>query len=295
MSGDGGTAGDSWSDGGTDGSWSRSGSGSINGTCPALPNDLCATSSYFDERVNLSGSGLDQHDADLQAQGFRLVHLAGYASGSATRYAALWRKCSGPPTEARRDLTRAQLQAAFDELGASGYRPVQLSGYTVAGVDLFAGIWVQRAGAEWESHHDLTRDEYDQVFSELKGRGYRLARVTAYGTTAAPRFATLWERCVAPPWEARVGITSAELAQLVSDLGAQGYRPAQIAGAGPGEERYATIWEKRTGADWEARFGQTAADSQTTFDDLLPKGYVPYDTCGVSTGSTAVINTLFTK
>lgn len=49
------------------------------------------------------------------------------------RYAALWAKGPGPAWQARHGLTGAQYQQTFDQLVGQGYRPVDVSGYEVAG------------------------------------------------------------------------------------------------------------------------------------------------------------------
>src|SRR5262249_19048358 len=41
-------------------------------------------------------------------------------------------------------LTSAQYQAEFNSLVGQGYRPVRVSGYTVAGQDYYAAIWEKR-------------------------------------------------------------------------------------------------------------------------------------------------------
>lgn len=51
----------------------------------------------------------------LTKQGLRLEHVAGYTQGGAARYAAIWRKETGPDYVARNGLTPADFQKEFDQ------------------------------------------------------------------------------------------------------------------------------------------------------------------------------------
>jgi hypothetical protein len=73
-------------------------------------------------------------------QGYRLVHISGYAVGNDPRYAALWDKSSGPAWVARHGLTSAQYQSEFDKLVKQGYRLVHVSGYGIGNQDFYAAI-----------------------------------------------------------------------------------------------------------------------------------------------------------
>jgi hypothetical protein len=91
-------------------------------------------------------------------------------------------------------LTSAQYQQVFDELVGQGYRLVHVSGYGVGNQDRYAAIWEQRSGPAWQARHGLTSAQYQQVFDELVGQGYRLTRVSGYGVGNQDRYAALWEQ-----------------------------------------------------------------------------------------------------
>jgi uncharacterized protein (UPF0297 family) len=77
----------------------------------------------------------------LNEQGYRPICVSGYTVDGQVRYAAIWEKRGGPAWEARHGVTAAKYQTTFDELKERGYRPVCLSGYTVAGEARYAAIW----------------------------------------------------------------------------------------------------------------------------------------------------------
>jgi hypothetical protein len=139
-------------------------------------------------------------------------------------------------------------------------------------------------GAPWEAHHGLTPMAYQQMFDMLAGQGYRLSHVTGYSVGGQETYAGIWEKCTAPPWEARNGLTSAAFQQVFDALVAQGYRLVEVSSYGVGStELHAGIWEQRSGPDWKANHGLTATEYQQTFDTLVAQGYRPIHVSGYST------------
>ncbi|WP_017651363.1 hypothetical protein, partial [Fortiea contorta] len=65
-------------------------------------------------------------------QRYRLVDVSGYSVNGQDRYAAIWDKSQSPAWVARHGMSSAQYQAAFDEYVGQGYRPVDVSGYTIS-------------------------------------------------------------------------------------------------------------------------------------------------------------------
>ena len=135
--------------------------------------------------------------ADYQAEfnrwvgaGYRLVSVSGYDDAGAERYAAIWRKVSGPSWQARHGMTSQQYQATFNQLVAQGYRPVLVNGYEVGGTARFAAIFELGGSAAWVaatiSPPPSTRRSSTRVSP----------RVTGCCTSAATRRA---ERSATPP------------------------------------------------------------------------------------------------
>jgi hypothetical protein len=67
----------------------------------------------------------------LKQQGYHLVELSGYGVGQDDFYAAIWQKEASPEWTARHGMSATQYQEAFDSLTLQGYRPVEISGYSV--------------------------------------------------------------------------------------------------------------------------------------------------------------------
>ncbi len=92
-------------------------------------------------RHGLTAAQYQQTYDEMARTGYRLMVVSGYPAGNAELYAALWEKTGGPPFAARHGMTAQQYQNALDELSRKGYRPVHVSGYTVAGDVRYAAIF----------------------------------------------------------------------------------------------------------------------------------------------------------
>ncbi|MDK2744329.1 MAG: hypothetical protein NDI90_15585 [Nitrospira sp. BO4] len=52
-----------------------------------------------------------------------------------------------------------------------------------AGQDFYAAIWEQRQGPAWEARQGMSSAQYQLTFDDLVAQGFRLMRVSGYGTT----------------------------------------------------------------------------------------------------------------
>jgi len=135
-------------------------------------------------RHGLSSDQYQQTFNELVGQGFRPVSVSGYEVDGQDRYAAIFEQREGPAFAARHGLSSDQYQQAFDELVGQGFRPVQVSGYSVNGEARFAAIFEQGDGPAFAARHGLSSDQYQQAFDELLSEGFRLVRVSGYSLTA---------------------------------------------------------------------------------------------------------------
>lgn len=183
-------------------------------------------------RHGLTPDQYQQSFTELAAQGFRLVDVSGYTSGGQERYAAIWERASGPAWQARNGLTAGEYQKVFDQLAEQGFRLVRVSVHTVGGEDRFAGIWEQRPGPAWQARYGLTAGEYQKVFDELTGQGFRLVDVSGYGAGES-RYAAVFEQVDGPAWQARHGLTSFWHQREFQQLAAGGMRLVAVDGHNP--------------------------------------------------------------
>jgi hypothetical protein len=134
----------------------------------------------FQARHGLTAGQYQQAFDELVAQGFRLVHVSGYAVGDQDRYAAIWEQRQGPAWQARHGLTAQQYQQSFDQMMAEGFRLVLVSGYSIRGQDHYAAIWEQRGGPPFQARHGITAAHYQQSFDQLVAEGFTLTCVSGY-------------------------------------------------------------------------------------------------------------------
>lgn len=240
----------------------------------ALLAALPASAAEWAARHGLTGAQYQQAFDSYGKKGYRLVSVSGYESGGA-RYAALWRKQSGPAWAARHGLTPQQYQAAFDDLGKKGYRLTFVNGYAVAGKPYYAAIWEKRSGPAWSARHGLTAQQYQAAVDDMTKKGYGLSHVSAFGLGGSPRFAAIFEKG-GPAWVARHGLGGAQYQQAFEDFAKKGYRLKVVSGYRQGNgDRYAAIWTKAGGPQWSARHGVPDEHYQIVFDNYRYQSWEP--------------------
>lgn len=183
--------------------------------------------------------------------GFRPINISAFALGNAPRFAAIWEKKDGPAWAARHNLTATQYQKAVDDFKAQGFRPRQVCGYVVGGVEMFAALW-DKSSAVWEARHNLTAAQYQQVFNDLNAKGYKPVCVTGYTKNNVELFAAVFEKKATGPWEARHSIAAVNYQPTFDNMLYAGYRPVWLQGYANGSSsRFNGVWDSNTmtGAD----------------------------------------------
>ncbi len=121
-------------------------------------------------------------------------------------------------------------------------------------------------GTQIEARLDFS-DIYNAAGVTLTGDRVSLSRFST-------RFAALWERADASPWQARHGMDAATYQQTFDTLVTDGFRLTSVCGYSEGTgSRFNAVWVKRDGPAFQARHGLSAADYQATFDSLVAQGF----------------------
>jgi CubicO group peptidase (beta-lactamase class C family) len=196
----------------------------------------------WEARHDLSAGDFRAASEGLAKKGFRPVSVSGYLAGTAPRFAGVWVKDARPlRSEMHLDLTARQYQDRVDALGKRGLRPDVVSGYADgAGSYRFAALFVEAAGPDWLSRHDLAPDDFQKAFEEWGPRGYRPTSVSAYPTEAGLRFAATFVKDPAR-WGARHGLSPEECRAEIDRRARDGFRPLCVVG-----------WAEGKAADFEA-------------------------------------------
>ena len=123
-----------------------------------------------------------QSEYDTQTEnGYRLVHLDGYAIRGTAYYAAIWEEKTGPQLEARHHMTGEEYQTEYDEQNKNGYRLVHLDGYGVGATAYFAAIWEKNTGPQRVARHRMTGALFQTENDKQNKNGYKLISVEGYG------------------------------------------------------------------------------------------------------------------
>jgi hypothetical protein len=184
-------------------------------------------------RHDMTAAEYQQEFDDLADQGYRLVEISGYEVDGQARFAAIWEQRTGVVWRATHGLSGAhQYEREFKRLTGLGYRPVDISGYSIGGQGFYAVIWEKSSGLEWVTRHDMTASEYQQEFDDMTGQGYHLVELSGYGVGDDDFYAAIWEKGAVPDWTARHGMTATEYQQAFDNLTLDGYRLLEISGYG---------------------------------------------------------------
>jgi hypothetical protein len=210
----------------------------------------------------------------MVAQGFRPVVVSGDEANGADAFAAIFEKRDGPAFAARHGLTSDQYQQAFDELTGQGFRPINVSGYTLNGEARYAAIFEQRDGPAFAARHGLTAAQYQQTFDELTGQGFRPRDVSGFGLGGEAHFAAIFEQDGGPAFAARHGLSADQYQQAFDELTGQGMVPTVVSGYNVGgQDQFAAIFEQQSGVPFAARHGLDPAGYQQAFDELVGQGF----------------------
>lgn len=187
-------------------------------------------------RHGMTAEQYQQEFDRLVDQGYRPVHVAGYAVGDEVRFAAIWEKGERLAWVARHDLTAPQYQRQFERFTADGYRLVDVSGYVREGQDRYAAIWEKKPGPAWETHHGMSTQVYQQEYDRLSRQGYRPVRISAWSAGNATHYAAIWEKVEGSAWTVQPGIPSGQYQAAFNAMKGAGYRLLSVTGYQPGIE-----------------------------------------------------------
>ncbi|BDB24273.1 TIR domain-containing protein [Cupriavidus sp. P-10] len=187
-------------------------------------------------RHGLTADQYQQEFNRLVDQGYRPVHVVGYAVGDQVRFAAIWEKGGSIAWVARHDMTPGQYQRQFERFTTDGYRLVDVSGYVREGQDRYAAIWEKKTGAAWETHHGMSAKVYKQEYDRLSRQGYRPVRISAWSAGNATHYAAIWEKGEGSTWTVQHGVPSGQYQAAFNAMKSAGYRLVGVTGYQPGIE-----------------------------------------------------------
>ena len=195
--------------------------------------------------VDLSPAQFQERIEELVKQGFRLIRVSAYVIGNEQRYAGIFEQRDGPAWQAQLAVPEDKLPALSDELSGQGYRMLDVSGFDTQEGPLFATVWEQSDGPDWQSHPALTASEIRMLSEKLSRQGFRPLRVSGYCVESQARYASIWEQAENVQWRVRVDMRKDEYARTDKEFAEKGYGKVQLSELHVGDEpRYAVIWQR---------------------------------------------------
>lgn len=168
----------------------------------------------------------------------------------------LERKAVGQPEQVK-NMNAAQYQKRFDQLTASGLRPIwidevkrqQVIDYQEGETPQIA-YWVTFQKFEndypWVARHNLSAADYQQEFNTWPAKGYMPISLGVGAVGGAEVYAIIFEKRPNPPaWVARHGLTMSDFSQQHQQFLKEGYKLKQRASCvRSGTTIYAALWIK---------------------------------------------------
>lgn len=216
-----------------------------------------------------------EHDQRV-AQGYCLSVLSGYAVGGQARYAAIWERQFCPGVVAQYNMSAAAYQQQFNTLASQGFRLKLLNGYSVAGQDRYAAIWLRSAGPPLAARVRLTSQTYQREFDQQAAQGYCLTHISGYSMGGQAHYAAIWEESNCAPYVVAHGLRQNSYEQKFNEMKSQNYRVKLINGYRTGGTvRYAVIFEQTPVAETVVRYGMPPDAYQLELDTLTRQGFRP--------------------
>lgn len=183
---------------------------------------------------------------DRKEKGFRLAHIESYLSdGSSIRYASIFIKSSGPATNAYHGRTAEQHQTLFNDLTQQGWRPVNITAVSIAGVRTYAALYEKRDVGSFISKSFLTPTEYQTEYDDNNNAGRKLVYLNAYSHLGGPRIIAIWYEKAPSPVVARHGMSRAQCQVEYNNQLANGFLTRALTGYEENNShRLAAYWTK---------------------------------------------------
>lgn len=177
------------------------------------------------------------------------------------------------------DRNSAYHQTQFDSLSPKGWRLISISVYGSRGNELYAAVWVDRAGPAWSAVHGVDAAGYQAAFNTAVAGGFIPVLLSVTGPSNDPVFAGTFEQSSLPVPLTRFGLVRGAVSDVntidhwTDQARTNGWYPTSISIYGTGSDlRYAGIWiSNPDGICWTTDgLADSATSYQARFDALAP-------------------------
>ena len=141
---------------------------------------------------------------------YRPTWVSANGSGTNLYFAAVWVK-DGKPSIGRHNMSAADYQAFLDSYQGSGYRPVSVAGYGAIDSPQFGALWLTEEQPEWAAFNEQSSFAFAATYSSQSSNGFRPTVITEFGSTADPRYASIWQKDPPPRVWQMTGVAPSSL------------------------------------------------------------------------------------
>lgn len=221
---------------------------------------------------SLTHEQYQQRYDDLRADGYRLVMVDGYRSGSELRYGGIWfRDRRSEWFHARHGINLHNYEADSSELRSQGFALQGLSGFSSSDAEVtkFMGLWEEGSDRNLRTRHNLSANDYQAAFDELAEQDFDLIYVTGWADDDRLRYAGIWQKNLHAPRRCRHNLPSSEYQATFDELKREGYHIDHVnAHEAGGETFFAGVWVQRDGYEPQGRHGMSADEFRTKLDEF---------------------------
>jgi CubicO group peptidase (beta-lactamase class C family) len=186
---------------------------------------------------------------------------------------------SGPLSEiAKHGIAENKYQEEFNEIWNSGYYPVWVDAYDVAGKTYFNTIFRPNAANYAVTvRHNMTKESYQTEYDEwVKKKGYRLQQLDNYNDAGKLKFAAIFikkpgQGIAQPAYHAQ---TPEQHQTLFEKYTGDGYVPVNVSVVSIGDKRYySAFYEKRNVGGHVLKSFLSQQEYQEKYDEMNGKNW----------------------
>ena len=187
----------------------------------------------------------------------------------------------------------------FKKRADGGYLQIDIEVDRIGGKTVYSGVWQKNTDKrKWSSRRDMTHDEFNKRWEDLRKKGYRLIDQEAYRIGNKNRYAGIWvENKEKLKWGSSRNLSSKAFSKKFKEYDEKGYRIVDIEAYKQGNSmKYAGIWVKNDAKlGWSMRRNMSASEYGKRFKDMSDKGYRVADIESYRDGSKQKYSAIWVK
>lgn len=220
-------------------------------------------------RHGMSSSEYQKQYDKQKKDGYKVVHIDGYAKDGKAYYAAIWHK-NGTKVRASHGLTSDKYQSKALKNRDDGYRLKKVSAFSIKGKPYYSAIWIKGKGPKQRANHGLTREQFQTKNSKNVGDDYKLVHLDSYKAGGTAKYVAIWEK-VGGRYVVRSQMSPKNMQLYKENYYFQGYKPVSISGHdNANNEGYAAVWKQVGG--WKTA---DLRQMDKKFKDVMDKYKIP--------------------